>query len=55
MKINGVLKDYSGAIRVIGKRKKKYNNANEEYVDEDIIGKLAKKLHPGKNLQILRY
>ncbi len=48
MKINGVLKDYSGAIRVIGKRKKKYNNANEEYVDEDKIGKLAKKLHPGK-------
>ena len=47
MKINSTVRDFSGAIRVRGKRKKKFLYASEEPVKVDEIKLVANKLHPG--------
>lgn len=47
MKINSNFRDFSGAIRVRSKRKRKFIHASEEPVNIDKIKLLANKLHPG--------
>ena len=48
MKINSIWRDYSGAVRVMSKRKKKFRAASHEPVKKDVIGDVARRLHPGK-------
>ncbi len=48
MKINNIWRDYSGAVRVMSKRKKKFRAASHEPVKKDVIGDVARRLHPGK-------